>query len=96
MTLLEINRDTCIGCVVCVEVCPFGSLSMDDEDIAVVDETCTACGACLPECPVEAIYSEDEIPEGQEHFLELNAELSEQWPVITALVRPNRYRRKPA
>jgi electron transfer flavoprotein alpha subunit len=38
-----------------VEVCPFGSLSLDDEGIAVVDETCTACGACLPECPVEAL-----------------------------------------
>ncbi len=55
MALLEINRDECIGCGVCVEVCPFGSLSLDDENIAVVDETCTACGACLPECPVEAL-----------------------------------------
>lgn len=38
-----------------MEVCPFGSLSLDDENIAVVNETCTACGACLPECPVEAL-----------------------------------------
>jgi electron transfer flavoprotein alpha subunit len=44
-----------MGCGACVEVCPFGSLSLDDENIAVVDETCTACGACLPECPVEAL-----------------------------------------
>jgi electron transfer flavoprotein alpha subunit len=55
LALLEINRDECIGCGACVDVCPFGSLSLDDEDIAVVDETCTACGACLPECPVEAL-----------------------------------------
>ncbi|MCK4451584.1 MAG: 4Fe-4S binding protein, partial [Anaerolineae bacterium] len=55
MALLEINRDECTGCGACVEVCPFGSLILDDEDIAVVDETCTACGACLPECPVEAL-----------------------------------------
>jgi len=55
LALLEINRDECIGCAACVEVCPFGSLSLDDEGIAVVDETCTACGACLPECPVEAL-----------------------------------------
>jgi len=55
LALLEINRDECIGCAACVEVCPFGSLSLDDEVIAVVDETCTACGACLPECPVEAL-----------------------------------------
>ena len=55
MALLEINRDECTGCGACVEVCPFGSLILDDEDIAVVDETCTACGACLPEGPVEAL-----------------------------------------
>lgn len=55
MALLEINRDECIGCGACVDACPFGSLRLDDENIAVVDETCTACGACLPECPVEAL-----------------------------------------
>ena len=33
--------------------------------------------------PVGAIFAEDEIPEGQEIFLELNAELAEVWPNIT-------------
>ncbi len=54
MALLEINVETCIGCGDCVEVCPFGSLSVVD-DVAVVDESCTACGACLEVCPVEAL-----------------------------------------
>jgi ferredoxin len=40
---------------------------------------------CEPECPVEAIFSEDELPEGQEKFLELNTELSQHWPVITEM-----------
>jgi len=38
---------------------------------------------CESECPVEAIYSEDEVPENQKQFIELNAELSKKWPVIT-------------
>src|SRR5439155_1261747 len=38
---------------------------------------------CEPECPVEAIFSEEELPTGQEHFKQLNAELAKQWPVIT-------------
>jgi ferredoxin len=38
---------------------------------------------CEPECPVEAIYSEEEIPDGQESFLKLNAELAKAWPVIS-------------
>jgi ferredoxin len=50
----------------------------------VIDpEECIDCTLCEPECPAEAIYSEDELPDGQEHFLKLNAELSADWPVLT-------------
>ena len=51
--------------------------------LVIAPEECIDCTLCEPECPVEAICSEDEIPEGQEEFLELNAELSQNWPVIT-------------
>jgi ferredoxin len=43
---------------------------------------------CEPECPVEAIYSEDELPAGQEAYLKLNEELSQDWPVITEMKDP--------
>jgi len=50
----------------------------------VIDpEECIDCTLCEPECPAEAIFPEDDVPAGQEHFLELNAELSQSWPVIT-------------
>jgi len=50
----------------------------------VIDpEECIDCTLCEPECPVEAIFSEEEIPDGQEPFKALNAELAAQWPVIT-------------
>jgi ferredoxin len=49
----------------------------------VIDpEECIDCTLCEPECPVEAIVSEDDVPEGQKAFLQLNAELSKGWPVI--------------
>jgi ferredoxin len=55
----------------------------------VIDpEECIDCTLCEPECPVEAIYSEEELPEGQEKMLALNAELSEKWPVITEMGEP--------
>jgi ferredoxin len=55
----------------------------------VIDpDECIDCTLCEPECPVEAIYSEDEIPAGQEQYLELNAELSLEWPVITEMKDP--------
>ena len=31
----------------------------------------------------EAIFEEDDVPAGQEAFIALNAELSQEWPVIT-------------
>jgi ferredoxin len=55
----------------------------------VIDpDECIDCTLCEPECPVEAIYSEDELPEGQEQFLQLNADLSRSWPVITEMKEP--------
>ena len=52
----------------------------------VIDpDECIDCTLCEPECPVEAIFSEDELPEEQHEFLELNAELSAEWPVITEM-----------
>jgi len=55
----------------------------------VIDpEECIDCTLCEPECPVEAIVSEDDIPEGQEEFLALNAELSQSWPVISEAKDP--------
>ena len=38
------------------------------------------------ECPAEAIYQEDEVPENQKDFIELNAELAKSWPVITEVI----------
>jgi ferredoxin len=43
---------------------------------------------CVAECPVNAIYPEDEVPEGQHHFIELNKVLSQKWPNITAPKEP--------
>ena len=68
MALLEINREECIGCEACVDVCPFGALSMVD-GIAEVDDKCTACGACLDVCPVNAL-SLPERPEAAAEGLE--------------------------
>jgi ferredoxin len=47
-------------------------------------DECIDCAVCVPECPVEAIYAEEDVPEEQEEFIALNAELSGAgWPSIT-------------
>ena len=50
----------------------------------VIDpDECIDCAVCIPECPVEAIYAEEDVPEDQREFIEINAELSKIWPSIT-------------
>ncbi|MGB9893853.1 MAG: FAD-binding protein [Candidatus Saccharicenans sp.] len=55
MALLKIKREACTGCGLCIQVCPFGALSLDNENIVTVNDLCTGCGACLPECPTGAL-----------------------------------------
>ncbi len=51
-------------------------------------DECIDCALCEPECPANAIFSEDEVPKGQEIYIELNAELADKWPNITAMHDP--------
>jgi ferredoxin len=69
----------------CVEVCPVDCFHEGPNMLVIDPDECIDCTLCEPECPVEAIYSEDELPPGQEKFLELNVELSAKWPVITEI-----------
>jgi len=53
--------------------------------LVIHPDECIDCALCEPECPAEAILSEDELPDGEQVFLELNAELAEVWPNITEM-----------
>ncbi|HKO47651.1 MAG TPA: ferredoxin FdxA [Steroidobacteraceae bacterium] len=77
--------ENCIKCKYtdCVEVCPVDCFHAGPNFLVIDPDECIDCTLCEPECPVEAIFSEEELPNGQEHFKQLNAELAKQWPVIT-------------
>ena len=77
--------ESCIRCKYtdCVDVCPVDCFREGPNFLVIDPDECIDCTLCEPECPIEAIVSEDDMPEGQEHFLELNEELSREWPVIT-------------
>ncbi|AFT71402.1 Ferredoxin, 4Fe-4S [Alloalcanivorax dieselolei B5] len=53
--------------------------------LVIHPDECIDCALCEPECPVNAIFSEDELPDDQQEFLEINAELAEKWPNITEM-----------
>ncbi len=82
--------ESCIKCKYtdCVEVCPVDAFHEGPNFLAIDPEECIDCTLCVPECPVEAIYADDELPEGMEHYIALNAELSENWPVISEIIEP--------
>ena len=77
--------EQCINCKLgdCVEVCPVDCFHEGPNMLVIDPDECIDCALCEPECPVDAIFADDEIPEGQEKFLELNQELSQLWPVIS-------------
>ena len=52
---VKIDKETCIGCGACVDVCPVEALEIIDDKAVVDENACTDCGTCIDECPVEAI-----------------------------------------
>ena len=76
--------EDCIKCKYtdCVEVCPVDCFHEGPNFLVIDPDECIGCTLGEPECPIEAILSEDDLAPEQEHFLELNAELSREWPVI--------------
>ena len=79
--------DNCILCKYtdCVEVCPVDCFYEGPNFLAIDPDECIDCALCEPECPANAIFSEDEVPKGQEVFIQLNEELAQKWPNITQI-----------
>ena len=56
VSTLVLDRDKCIGCGLCTEVCPHAVFEMDQKKAHIVDfNACMECGACVNNCPGEAI-----------------------------------------
>lgn len=79
--------DHCIKCKYtdCVEVCPVDCFREGPNMLVIDPDECIDCNLCVPECPIDAIYAEDDLPEEKKVFLDLNKQLSKQWPMITAM-----------
>lgn len=82
--------ESCIRCryTDCVEVCPTDCFRQGPNFLVIDPDECIDCGVCVPECPADAIFSQEELPDGQQSFVELNASLSKQWPVIVGRQAP--------
>ena len=77
--------ESCIRCKYtdCVEVCPVDCFHEGPNFLVIDPNECIDCTLCVPECPVNAIFAEDDLPEDQKQFIDINADLSRKWPVLT-------------
>ena len=83
--MTHIVTESCIKCryTDCVDVCPVDCFRKGPNFLVIDPDECIDCAVCIPECPVEAIFAEEDVPEEQREFIEINAELSKIWPSIT-------------
>ena len=88
--MTHVVLDSCIRCKYtdCVDVCPVDCFREGPNMLVIDPDECIDCAVCIPECPVEAIVAEEDVPKGQQHFTELNAELAKVWPSITRTKEP--------
>jgi nitroreductase/NAD-dependent dihydropyrimidine dehydrogenase PreA subunit len=50
-----VDREACIGCGTCAEICHEGCMTLDGGVIAVNHELCSTCTQCIAICPQEAL-----------------------------------------
>jgi heterodisulfide reductase subunit A2 len=62
-----VNPDTCSGCRICNDLCPFNAISfLADQGISEINKAlCQGCGTCVASCPAGAIsgtgFSNDQV-----------------------------------
>jgi|TARA_B100001093_G_C26732501_1_gene972886 ferredoxin len=79
--------EQCVRCKYtdCVDVCPVDCFHEGPNFLVINPEECIDCNLCVAECPVDAIFADDDLPESQRDFIEINAQLAKQWPVINTV-----------
>jgi electron transport complex protein RnfB len=56
VTVAVIDEDWCIGCTLCIKVCPTDAIVGANKRMhTVIEPWCTGCELCIPACPVDCI-----------------------------------------
>ncbi len=55
--ITAVSDERCIGCALCVDICPYGALFIDEAEkrVKVVEALCKGCGTCVATCPTKAL-----------------------------------------
>ena len=54
---IKINDDHCGSCTVCISLCPYEAISVNEDtgEVALDIEKCQVCGICSSACPASSI-----------------------------------------
>lgn len=56
---LKLDQDKCVGCGMCLIVCPHSVFVMNDGHVRIENrDACMECGACAMNCAAEALFVE--------------------------------------
>lgn len=53
--VVELDRDKCIGCKLCLEACPFGAMALIDDGLVAKCDLCGGEPECVKYCDYDAI-----------------------------------------
>jgi len=83
-SMTYVVTESCVKCKYtdCVDVCPVDCFREGPNMLVIDPDECIDCTLCVAECPVEAIFAEDDVPDNQQEFIALNADLAKTWPAI--------------
>ena len=68
------DESKCLRCGLCVGICPFDALTLEDGEIKIDKSKCTLCGLCVKGCPVAALIIRPKLGEiAEERGVKLEA-----------------------
>ena len=89
--MTDVITEPCIDVLdrACVEVCPVDCIHDEegvDRKLYIDPDECIDCGACEPVCPVTAIFAEDDVPDDQKEYTELDAKWFKEPDAVRARI----------
>jgi len=52
---VKVDEEKCVGCGACVDVCPNGAITIENDKAKIDESKCIECGACIDTCPQGAL-----------------------------------------